>query len=38
VFEDLSARVAAQLRQLDEVIATDVPALTDANVAKPPRE
>ena len=38
VFEDLSARFAAQLRQLDEVIGKDVPALTNANAAKPRRE
>jgi hypothetical protein len=38
VFEDLSARFAAQLRQLDEVIAKDVPAATETSTALPKRE
>ena len=36
VFEDLSARVAVQLGQLDEVITKELPALTsDVSAAKP---
>ena len=38
VFEDLSARAAVQLRQLDEVIAKDIPALTPGGAAKPKRQ
>ena len=38
VFEDLSARLAARVRQLDEVIANEVAPLSGVKTTDPKRE